>query len=161
MGIFNFGKKHRDIVTNFKTVSVDNIYLISIPDDWYPYESDRFRTSTKDQKINFSATNYSKEVAQSDEYSNEYLESQFLPLFEKFVNEGGYVSNNDLEIRDNFIYQSFIVDDESQYYYYTSRLINNNLRVIIAFILRQEGSYKKEYADIIKKIGGSITHRIA
>ncbi|WP_271404826.1 hypothetical protein [Tenacibaculum soleae] len=161
MGIFNFSKKEELNYTDFNTMMIDNVYLIKIPKEWNKYESDRFRARTKNKKIDFSITNYGKEISTPDNFGIEDLKNQFLPLFDKFVNEGGYVSNKDLEIGENFIYQSFKVGKETQYYYYTSRVIKNDLRVVIALIIRQIGKLEPKHTELIKDMGKSITHKIA
>ncbi len=161
MGLFNFNKKKKSSDVSMKTMMIDNSYFIAIPEDWQHYKSDRFRTRSKDKKIDFSITNYGKQISVPDDYGIESLKKQFLPLFNKFINEGGYISNNDQEIGEDFIYQSFKMDNENQYYYYTSRVIRNDLRVLIAFIIRQDGEYKTDYKTLIRKIGKSITLKIA
>lgn len=154
MSIFNFSKKERYAV--FDTISIDNVYSISLPKELIYYSSDRFRARTKDKKVDLSITNYGKKITKDHSFGIEDLKNQFLPLFDKFINEGGYLSNKDLEIGDNYIYQSFNVEKETQYYYYTSISVGNNMRVIIAIIIRQKGKLDAEHAQLIKKIGKSI-----
>ncbi|MEM6719877.1 MAG: hypothetical protein AAF611_11200 [Bacteroidota bacterium] len=115
MGIFNLFNKPQQAYTDFKTIMVDEIYLISVPDGWSQFKSDRFRMKSKNNKIQFSITNYGKNVADLSDSERaistiDDLKNQFLPLFKKFINEGGFISNNDLEIGKDYIYQSFKVD---------------------------------------------------
>ena len=159
MGIFNFFKKEELNYNDFAMMLVDDIYLINIPSDWSKFESDRFRVRAKNKKIEFSITNYAKKASQSDAFGIEELKGQFLPLFDKFINEGGYVSNKDLEIGKNYIYQSFKIGKETQYYYYTSRIIQDK-RVIITMIIRQIGKLEPKHKLLIKDIGKSIAHKI-
>ena len=161
MGIFNFTKKKELNYENFNLTMIDNVYLIKIPSDWKQFESDRFRVQSKDKKLQLSITNYGKQIETPDSFSIEDLKNEFLPLFDKFVKEGGYISNNDLNIGENNIYKSFKVGRETQYYYYTSRVINNNLRVIIALIIRQKGKLEPKHANLIKEIGESVIHKVA
>lgn len=159
MGIFNFSKKEKLEYTNFNPTLVDDIYIINIPSNWSKFESDRFRVRSKNKKIELSITNYAKDVLQPDNFGIEDLKNDFLPLFDKFVNEGGYISNNDLEIGKNFLYQSFKVDKETQYYYYTNRTIQGR-RVVIALIIRQIGKLEPKHTSLIKDMASSIAHKI-
>ncbi|MEX1003165.1 MAG: hypothetical protein WDZ35_13690 [Crocinitomicaceae bacterium] len=144
----------------FKTVPVDEIYMVSIPTDWQIYESDRFRTVNKDETIHFSISNYANDKVSSP-LDKKALEEQILPLFENFVKEGGYIAHDDLEITNDYAYQAFNVDDETQYYYYTSRIIKQKTLVVIAFILKEKGDYQTTTSQLIKKIGSQIYHKVA
>ena len=157
--MFNFLKKKKQNYSDFNKMIVDNIYLIDIPSEWNKFESDRFRVKSKNNKIQLSITNYIKKLESGNGVDIENLKSQFLPLFDKFINEGGYVSNGDLDIGENYIYQSFAVDKETQYYYYTSKSIKN-LEVVIAIIIRQLGKLNHVHSNLIRKIGSSISPRV-
>ena len=159
MGFFSFNKK-KDY-KDFKAVLVDDLYFIKLPENWHQYESDRFRARAMDGSIDFSITNYGKPIIGTDDFGIEDLKRQFLPLLDKFVKEGGYISNNDLEIGIDYIYQSFKVDGETQYYLYTYRTIQKDLRIIISFIIRQQGLFEKRHAILIKDIGSSITRKVS
>ena len=159
MGFFNFLKKEEFNYTDFHKVLVDNMYLIDIPSDWLQFKSDRFRAKSKNNTIEFSVTNYLKNSSDAQRFGSDDLKNQFLPLFKKFVNEGGYVSNEDLEIEENYIYQSFKVGKETQYYYYTSVDYKEQI-IVIAMILRQKGKLHPKHVSLIKKIGKSIAVKI-
>ena len=160
MGLFNFTKKEELNYTEFKPIIVDNIYMIKIPENWNQYKSDRFRARSNNKKVDFSITNFRKEVSLPDNFGIENLKKQCLPLFDKFVKEGGYVSNKDLEVGENFIYQSFKIGKETQYYYYTYRIIKNNLRVVIALIIKQNGKFEPKHKELIKEMGKNISPKI-
>ena len=162
MGLFDiFKNKNEEKDSPKKMVLVDNVYLIDVPDTWNQFESDRFRMTNADKTINLSVTNYAKDVSADHLFTIEDLKRQTLPLFERFVNEGGYEKHNDLEIGNNYVYQAFKVDHETQYYYYTHRLINSTLFVMIAFILKEQGGYREATRDKLKAIGDSIKHKVA
>ncbi|MEM6721177.1 MAG: hypothetical protein AAF611_17740, partial [Bacteroidota bacterium] len=73
--------------------------------------------------------------------------------------EGGFISNNDLEIGKDYIYQSFKVDKETQYYYYTSRIILKQ-KVVICLILRQIGKLELRHTNLMNDIAKSIAHKV-
>ena len=143
-----------------KTVFVDEVYLIDIPKDWSPYESDRFRTINKSKKINFSATNYGKPIDMHNRFTVEELEKEIFVLFDRFVNEGGYEPIDDRTTGKDFVYQSFKVDGEIQYYYYTFRE-GQGMLIRIYFILKEKGKYNAETKSLLFSIGESIMTKIA
>ncbi len=162
MGLFDFLKKadNNQQDTNFKTVIVDGVYMIEIPKDWNQFESDRFRTVDSTKKVNFVVTNYGKDLDPNKKFTVNELATETFDLFEKFVKEGDYIPNDDRLIGKNFVYQSFIVDDEVQYYYYTFRE-GQGMLIRTYFILKEIGDYKTETKDLLLKIGESIITKMA
>lgn len=144
---------------NLSIHCIDNIYLVSIPENWKVIESDRFRTVSDIKNTRFSITNYQRKEPETTPMPFDELKEWSLKMFNDFITEGEYEGIDDLDIGDNYMYRAFKVDDETQYYYYTSRLILNH-NVIIALILRVDGLYDKEEADLIKKIGKSISVKV-
>ena len=157
MGLFDIFKnrEHESSEYSFKMVLVDELLLIEIPTDWMEYESDRFRTINKSKSINFSMSNFGKELDESSRFSLNELKSEINSLFVRFEKEGGYIPINDKEATDNFVYQSFKVDDETQYYFYTYRETENQL-IRTTLILREIGDYKISSKNLLLKIGLSI-----
>lgn len=143
-----------------KVVSVDDIYLVTVPEEWKQFESDRFRMRNADSTIQLSISNYGKQGT-DEEYSIEDLKAQMLPLLENFVTEGGYESLNDLEIGKNYICQSFKVDEETQYYFYTWRNVKQSQLVISAFCIRAIGPFSQQLKDTLKATGESIMHKVS
>lgn len=163
MGLFDIFKSKSETTesSSTKMVLVDNAYLIDVPSTWNQFASDRFRMTNSDKTIQFSITNYAKQVDSNHSFTIDELKQQTLPLFQRFINEGGYEQYNDLDIGKDYIYQAFKVDNETQYYYYTHRLITQTQFVIIAFILKEQGGYRETTKDQIKVIGDSIKHKVA
>ncbi len=162
MGLFDIFKSKNDNQQKelTKTLAIDNIYLLTIPSDWTPYESDRFRTINNTKTVNFSITNYGKELDKNNPFTLEELKQETFALFERFVNEGGYEAINDREANNNYVYQAFKVDDEIQYYYYTSReALGQSIRIV--FILKETGDYKTSTKNTLLKIGESIMIKVA
>src|SRR5687768_7128924 len=111
MGLFDIFKNKNTESENVappgkKIVSVDDIYLISVPQEWKEFESDRFRMKTADERVQFSATNYARPEV-DERFSIEDLKAQMLPLFDNFVKEGGYERIGSVMIGSNFIYHPF------------------------------------------------------
>ena len=63
-----------------------------------------------------------------------------LPLYDKYVDEGGYVPYDDFFINKNQISKSFKIDDETQYYLTTINTIGGRT-VLSSFIIRDIGMY--------------------
>ena len=164
MGLFDiFKNKKKDDSESqsyFKTIMIDNVYLIKIPQDWTQYESDRFRTINKSKDVNFNVTNYGKLLDRENPFTFDELKKETFSLFESFVNEGGYEAINDREAISNYVYQSFKVDNETQYYYYTFREGMGEL-IRIVFILKEIGNYKESTKQLLLEIGKSIITKIA
>jgi len=139
-------------------IAVDGVYLLEVPNSWSHFDSDRFRMKTADESVQFSATNYAKDGARLPTIND--LKGMYLPLFDKFVNEGGFISNNNLEIGKDFVYQSFKVDDETQHYYYTARARNNREAILVAFVLREQGECKTSTTKLLKNIGANIMMKV-
>jgi len=144
---------------NWSIHCIDNIYLVSIPENWKVIKSDRFRTVSDIKNTRFSITNYQGTEPETTPMPFAELKGWSLKMFNDFITEGEYEGIDDLDIGDNYIYRAFKVDDETQYYFYTSRLILDH-NVIIALILRVDGTYDEKEAALIKKIGKSISPKV-
>jgi len=158
MGLFDKFKKGKSISDNIqgvvpfedlnlimKTHLVDGIYMVGLPIGWNVYESDRFRAKTEDGKTEISITNWSIDNPRSNE---EELKSSVLPLYDKFVVEGGYEPYDDFVFNDNKISKSFKVDDETQYYLTTINVIGEQ-NILTQFIIRDIGSYDPQMRAIL------------
>ncbi|WP_298239492.1 hypothetical protein [uncultured Algibacter sp.] len=166
MGIFDrFKKKEKEVKTTERNVSkskivmVDQVYLLDVPEDWNQFESDRFRMKNQKNTLQFSATNYGKELSKGGEYSISDLKPEIDDLFVKFEKEGDYEPINDRINGKDFIYQAFKVDSETQYYFYTFRKAIGQL-IRINFIIREVGEYKKSTSEKMLKIGDSIKIKV-
>ena len=163
MGLFDIFKSKSEVVPTppeKKVVSVDDIYLITVPAEWNQFESDRFRMRNDSETIQFTVSNYAKGNVNA-EFSVEDLKTLMIPLLEDFVTGGGYESLNDREIGKNYISQSFKVDEETQYYFYTWRNVRQSQFVISHFVIRAIGPFDQRLKDELNAIGNSVIHKIS
>jgi hypothetical protein len=157
MGLLSFlkPKKESESLTGFKNHLIDTIITISIPADWIPFKSDRFRTATQDGKTKMSVTNYEKQNSAQMDVNEQFLKDLKLPLYEKFKTEGGYEPYNDLESTDSYIMQSFKVDEETQYYLSTANSIKGSV-VCTDIIIREIAEYDLKTRLLLLNIFKSI-----
>lgn len=159
MGLFDFLRKPKAGSAPQPThhsVFVYNSFYVDLPVDWVPYESDRFRTKGRLDGVQFSISSYSKPM-QPHAFGvmmHEGLQNSE-GMFRNFVEEGGYIPNDDLQRAETYLYQSFTVDEETQYYYHTYRKINAEC-FMIAFIIREVGAFNPLRRQQILEIGESI-----
>ncbi|MEY3444293.1 MAG: hypothetical protein RLZZ519_2574 [Bacteroidota bacterium] len=159
MGLFDLfqrkGNQPKPAATHY-SVKVYSLFSVTLPVEWVEYKSDRFRTRGMRDGVQFSISAYSKPMQGSNTAIIESeLREQSLGFFRKFVVEGGFEANNDLELKKDSAYQSFKVDEETQYFYYTYRIIGKEL-IRISFILRDMGAYSAMRRKQILAIGKSI-----
>lgn len=109
---------------------------MGLPVGWEPYESDRFRTKTQDDKTCLSITNWILD----DRLSPTQRQTNVLALYDKFVQGGGYEPYADLIIQDSYISQSFRVDSETQYYLTRFSTVGDKTYQS-GFIIRDIGAY--------------------
>ena len=131
------------------------IFGISLPADWEPFESDRFRAKSQDETTLLSITLYQAEDAAAFINSDFFRDAQ-LGMYERFVVEGGYEPYDDLLITDEFITQSFKVDDETQYYLTTANKVDERI-IITNIIIRDLGDYDMRLRAVIQAMKNSIT----
>lgn len=159
MGLFDFLKSKPQQPTylapdGYKQFLVDNIFYIQAPDYFEFVESDRFRLKNADETKLVSITNWAREGV-TTKMTKEDLKSMILPLYKKYIEEGGFEAFNDLETENDYISQSFKVDDETQYYLTTNNIINGRL-IISGIIMRTSLDYSKENRQILKEMQKSI-----
>jgi len=164
MGLFSlFNNKRKqeeenegfEFITDFKKHLIDNLLIVNLPVDWIPFESDRFRAKTNDEKLQMSLVNYENKANNEIKIDSQFFKDLKLSLYENFVTEGEYEPYDDLKISDNFIAKSFKVDDETQYYYTTARKINGQL-IVTDIIVREIGDYDKKMQPLLQIIGRSM-----
>ena len=164
MGLFSlFNKKQKqeetnegfEFVTDFKKHLIDNLLIVNLPVDWFPFESDRFRAKTTDGKLQMSLVNYENRTDSEVKIDSQFFKDLKLDLYDNFVTEGEYEPYDDLKVSDSFITKSFKVDEETQYYYTTARKINGRL-IITDIIVREIGEYDKKMQSLLQVIGHSM-----
>lgn len=161
MGLFSLfnSKKEKnegfEFETDFKKHLIDELLLISLPVDWIPYESDRFRAKTNDGKLQMSIVNYENQHKNGIKIDSQFFKELKLELYDMFVSEGEYEPYDDLKVTNTFITKSFKVDEETQYYYTTARNINGRL-IITDIIVREIGEYNKKMQPLLETIGQLI-----
>jgi hypothetical protein len=143
-----------DFTLIFKTHSVDEIFWIGLPIGWEPFESDRFRAKTQDEKTKISITNWVL-ADESQIADGQQLKTRVLPLYEKFIVEGGYEPYDDLIANKKYISRSFKVDEETQYYL---TAINNveSKQYRSDFIIRDMDKYNPQMRAILLNIVASM-----
>ena len=134
--------------------TVDDFYIIKLPIEFIPYESDKFRAKTENGRKTISITNYQKPW-DGETINKSFFEELKLNLYDIFVKEGGYEAYSDLKVTDEFIRKSFKVDEETQYYFTSARIINNNI-IITDFIIREIGEYNRVMMPTLEIINKSI-----
>lgn len=138
-----------------KPYIVDGIYSIGIPVGWNVFESDRFRCKTEDEKTQMSITNWNIDNPSSNE---DELRSRVLPLYDKYVDEGGYVPYDDFFINENQISKSFKVDNETQYFLTTINAIGGKT-VLSSFIIHDIGTYDPQMRATLLNIVATMQFR--
>lgn len=133
---------------------VDNFFVIKLPVEFVPFESDKFRAKTADETKMITITNYQKEWT-GEAVDKRFFEELKLSLYEVFVNEGGYEPYDDLVVTDRFIRKSFKVDEETQYYFTSARIIGDNV-IITDFIVRETGAYNRTVMPMLEVVNASI-----
>lgn len=103
---------------------VDDFFIIKLPTEFIPYESDKFRARTEDCKKAILIANYQKPW-NGEKINQKFFEKLKLHVYNLFVQDGGYEAYDDLKITDEFIRRSFKVDEETQYYFTSSRIIDD------------------------------------
>jgi len=165
MSIFDKFRKQKKVsdnnqniqITNandgFKVHAVDGILKIELPEYWESFESDRFRAKSSDGKTQISITNFGMDIKQS--LGETLLKNITLPLYERFVAEGGFEPHDDLIVNDRFISKSFKVDEETQYYLTAINMIGGKV-IQTAIIVRDIGEYNLELRKILLSIAETI-----
>lgn len=160
MGLFDSFKKEKsssnkrleDTTWHF----IDKIYKIQLPTDWKFVESDRFRVIGEKDQIEFALTNYVKPIEQAGKIDASFFKGFKLGLYERYINEGGYISYNDLEVSDAHIAHSFKVGEETQYCYTTAKTVDGNV-VLIDVFMYHVGEYQESNKTLIKDILETIS----
>ncbi|MBL4746156.1 MAG: hypothetical protein JKY08_07285 [Flavobacteriaceae bacterium] len=160
MGIFSFFNKNKSkevsepSKSTFKEHLIDDFLIVTLPIDWIPYESDRFRARTTNEKLQMSIINYGNQTGERIVNAAFFKELK-LELYERFVTEGEYEPYEDLIVTNNFITKSFKVDDETQYYLTTARNVNGRL-IITDIIIRELDDYSTDMSLLIQEISNSM-----
>ena len=136
--------------------TVDNFFIIKLPAEFIPYESDKFRAKTENGQKSISITNSQKPWT-GETINEKFFKELKLDTYETFVNEGGYEAYADLKVTDEFIRKSFKVDNETQYYFTSARIIDNNI-VLTDFIVREIGGYDRVMMPTLEIINNSIEY---
>jgi len=162
MSIFDkFRKQKKELDNNqnsntndgFKVHAVDGILKIELPEYWKPFESDRFRAKSSDEKTQISITNFGKDIKQP--VGEALLKDVTLPLYDRFVAEGGFEPYDDLIVNDKFISKSFKVDGETQYYLTAINVVGGKV-IQTAIIVRDIGDYNLELRKVLLNIAETI-----
>ena len=146
-------KEFEDFTTVFKVHVVDSFFTIGLPVSWEPYESDRFRAKTQDDKTHISITTWN--LNSDVPIDKPFIESRALHLYEKFVTEGGYEPYDDLVVTDEYISKSFKVDEEIQYYLTKLYKVNGSVHQT-GFIIRDIGDYNPQMRATLLNIAGTM-----
>ena len=141
---FTMALQHRD---------VEGLYRIALPVDWEPYESDRFRTKSRDGKTLLSITIWkvSDDLAITEQYIRDCMTSNF----QDFVTEGGYEPYNDFISNDRYVSKSFKVDNETQYYLHVFHVTGFG-KFRSGFIIRDIGDYNPQMRATLLNIVNTI-----
>jgi hypothetical protein len=163
MGLFDFFKSKpintppTDLPTapsGLEWQLVDNMFYVLTPTFFKQVKSDRFRMFTADGHSQMSITNY-KFSDSSANPSKADLENMILPHYKDYVEKGGYIAIDDLEATDEYICQSFKVDEETHYYLTTYVKLGGQL-LFSNFIVRMMTDYDKEFWKIVHLMRTSI-----
>lgn len=160
MGIFSIFRKNKTKETpensksNFIEHLIDDCFIVKLPTDWIPYQSDRFRAKTKNEKLQISIINYANQTGEI-EVNTDFFKELKIDLYQKFVTEGGYEPYEDLSVTNNFISKSFKVDDETQYYLTTARNVNGRT-IITDIIIRDFNDYSTTMTSLLQEISNSM-----
>lgn len=147
-------KKNFDFQLELRPHLVDNFFVMKLPVEFIPFESDKFRAKTADEKKMITITNYQKEWS-GEAIDKRFFEELKLNLYEVFVKEGGYEAYDDLVVTDEFIRKSFKVDEETQYYFTSARIIGDHV-IITDFIVREIGLYNRTMMPTLEVVNKSI-----
>lgn len=166
MGLFDFfrnKKENNELKSNLKDIELDlklkpylldNMIYCSLPIEWQPYESDRFRAKHENGKAIVSIKNFVRQ-ANDIQINADFFRDLKLALFDQFVIESEYEPYDDLTVKDDFISKSFKVDDETQYYCTTARSSMNQL-YLTEIIIRHINKYSAEMRALSLVIKDSI-----
>lgn len=143
-----------DFTLVLKTHLVDSLFWVGLPIGWEPYDSDRFRAQTQDGKTCISITNWLLDD-QNTPISEERMRARVLPLYEKFVVEGGYEPYDDLFSTSNRISKSFKVDEETQYYLTVINKVNDKIYQS-NFVIRDIGEYSPQTRATLLNVAETI-----
>ena len=138
---------------------VDSLYYIGLPVGWEPYQSDRFRAKTSDDKTQISITNWKLGTNGrlfSEQEIKRFLEENVIPQYSKYVDEGGYEPYDDLVINENYISKSFKVDKETQYHLSSLVNIAEDKTYLTGFIIRDLDNYSPEMRATLSIIQGTM-----
>ena len=143
-----------EYVVDMRPHNLSGVFSVRLPADWEPFESDRFRAQSQDEKTLLSVTLFAGKDP-SAPINSDFFKDVQMGMFERFVTEGGYEPYDDLLVTDGFITQSFKVDDETQYYLTTARKVGEQL-IIANIIIRDLADYSIRMRAIIQSIRHSM-----
>ena len=152
--VSNEDKGNFEFQLELRPHEVDNLFIVKLPTEFIPYESDKFRAKTEDGKKTISITNY-RLNGEKPAINKQFFEELKLDLYERFVTEGEYEPYDDLKVTDEFIRKSFKVDEETQYYFTSARIIDGSL-IVTEFIIREIGGYNRYMQPTLEIINKSI-----
>jgi len=132
---------------------VEGLYRIALPADWEPYESDRFRTKSKDGKTLLSITVW--RIKDEEPITEQYIRDCMTSIFEGFVTEGGYIPYNDFISNDKYVSKSFKVDNETQYYLHVFHTTEFG-KFRSGLIIRDIGDYNPQMRATLQVIVSTI-----
>lgn len=169
MGIFSFFKKDKSKIDKVQVIEderkeydMDN-YVIRIPSSWTTYsENKRFKANSSDKSIELSVNvkpiNLSFEENTDISYSK-VLEQIINPLMDKFVNQGGYVEQEDRKFTNEFAYCSFLVDKRENHFHVWSLREENGAYFIYDQILKQDGNWNANLKQLHFEIFESLSKK--
>ncbi len=165
MGLFDFLKPKPKLELTeaqkpgdgFETFLVDDLFYIIAPYMFYFEEGDRFRLATESDKLHISITNHIVEIdTKGLVITKEDLERNVMPFYQDFIDNGGYVSCDDLKLTDKYIALSFSVgENETQYWLTTLNMINGKL-IHSKIMLRDYDEYSETMRGVVVRIANSI-----
>lgn len=143
-----------EYIVDMRPHNLSGVFSVRLPAGWEPFESDRFRAKSQDEKTQVSITLFAGKDP-SVPVDSVFFKDLQVGMFERFVTEGGYEPYDDLLVTDAFIAQSFKVDDETQYYLTTAHPIDGQL-IIANVIIRDLSDYSIRMRAVLQAIRHSM-----
>lgn len=136
---------------------VDNMINIELPNYWIIESEKPFIAKSLSKDLKFRIVNFGKSLSKNDFFNKQNLIDETKELFSRLINDCNYIPiYEDCIIGSDFVYQSFIVEDQIQYLYFSYKIKNNQL-FRSDLILSVKKPFKVLHKDELLKIGASIS----
>lgn len=155
--MFNlFKKKKKEEKPNLKRFLVDNLFYITTINNFEKVESDKFRIATSNNSLQLSISNYV--TRDNIGKINKDLMKTYIPMYDDFIQNGGFEPVDKLRLEDDFISQAFKVGNETQYYLTTVKRIKDSY-VTSNLIIKSFDTYNEIVSSILETTYNSIQEK--